>query len=167
MDWKRVGGILLIASLLCTLWAQPVSLREDVTVETFAEIANGAARMAHDPVSGNLFYSTIAGEIHQVDIETGESTLRYTTEDHTIVLPLGLLFMPDGALLVAGNNEDGDYTKGLIMKGVADGAARVWSTVVETELYPLNDSYNHLFNGMAISPDGKHLAVVVQMDQKD
>src|SRR5262249_21300818 len=70
---------------------------------------------------------------------------------------------PDGTIYVVGNTttNSGQSTLARIMKGVPrqDGG-RDWSLLAQTEPYPLgNSGFDHIFNGLIVSPDGLQLYV--------
>jgi glucose/arabinose dehydrogenase len=73
----------------------------------------------------------------------------------------GLAFGPDGALYVLGNTDEGAATRALIRRGApADNGMRIWTTVMTTEPYEKsNTQFDHLFNGIVVSPDNRYLYV--------
>jgi len=68
-----------------------------------------------------------------------------------------MTFGPDGVLYVVANRKVGEnQTQALIRKGVAAGDKFTWTTLASTVPYPLsNTPFDHLYNGVAVSADGK------------
>src|SRR5207237_10214401 len=69
---------------------------------------------------------------------------------------------PDGTMYVLGkDNTNTSLTYARIMKGVPNGSGvRVWSLLARTEPYPRSQTaFDHLFNGLIVSPDGQYLYV--------
>jgi glucose/arabinose dehydrogenase len=74
----------------------------------------------------------------------------------------GMTFGSDGALYTVANRKVNEiYNQAIIRKGVADSQGVFqWKTVAQTEPYPLsNTPFDHLFNGILVSLDGKKLYV--------
>jgi glucose/arabinose dehydrogenase len=151
------GCGLLCAGLAAKPQALPVSLRSDVSVQFIMNVAEKAARVAKDPVSGDLFYITSKGEIYTIK-NLGASPydqLVYTTADHGIEYLQGLAFR-DSAMFVIGNDLiDSTLSIGLVKKAVLQpSGSRVWVTVAYTQQYAQSWTwYDHGYSGLVISPD--------------
>jgi glucose/arabinose dehydrogenase len=73
-----------------------------------------------------------------------------------------MTFGPDGTLFVVANRTvDEIYNQAVIRKGTADSEGTFqWKTLAQTDPYPLsNTPFDHLFNGIIVSPDGKWVYV--------
>jgi hypothetical protein len=123
-------------------------------------------RIVKDPRNNILYYLRLNGDIYQLHIapgtNTSTSTLLYTAKDHGQAAAAGLTIGPDGAFYLVGNKSEGNFTTATIMKGAANaaGGLRVWSVLARSEPYPASKTpYDHTFNGIVISPDGKTLYV--------
>lgn len=142
----------------------PTPLRSDIKIEYFAEAAPKSIRIARDPVSGNLHYITFDGEVFEIQNADGEprSVQIASAVDHGIIRLQGMVFF-DSTLFLAGNvpvnNAKG--TKGRLMRGTLDDdGRRSWSTVFMTEeIGSTKTTFDHGFNGLTVSPDGKYLYV--------
>lgn len=174
----RVGaasfGGMIALSLLTTLGvlagggpanAAPKSLRANIGVVKLLDTGAGGSatiRLATDPTDKSLYYLKRAGDIYRVDTGTAIATLVYTDADHGMDNLQGFAIGPDGAMYLV-NNEDapGTTTRATIVKGVRQGGgARVWSTLARTVPYPRSaTAYDHRFNGIAVSPDGRFIYV--------
>lgn len=155
-----------ICLLLCveTLLAQSVTpIATDLTVDSILETKPSATKIAYDPVSGNLFYSTISGDIYEVIIPgTGPATdtLRFQASDHGITAVQGLSFR-DSVMFLSGNIWSSTTGVGKIVKGVLQPTgSRMWVDVVTTEAYPTASSGgDHGFTGVDVDPDGNYIYV--------
>jgi len=70
-----------------------------------------------------------------------------------------MAFGPDGTLYVMGNVNADNTATAYVYKGKLDATGkRVWTTLVSTVPYEKsNTQFDHTFNGIVISPDGKYL----------
>jgi glucose/arabinose dehydrogenase len=132
----------------------------DICVRPVMDLGPGYIRLRVDPVSGGLF--ALSSQATVVEIVNGAAQTRYTGAqigggEYT----LGMAFGPDGTLYVVGNATRGTEQKCTVRRGVGSGGGpRVWSTVVETEWFPLSGTqYDHRCNGIVISPDNQWLYV--------
>jgi hypothetical protein len=95
---------------------------------------------------------------------TSTSSLVYSSSDHGLDQNVqGMAIGPDGTIYLVGNNStnSGQSTIARIVKGVPHaGGGRDWSLLAQTEPYPLgNTGFDHLFNGIIVSPDGGNIYV--------
>lgn len=137
----------------------PTPLHPDVQVRRLMAVENDCIRIEKDPSSGHLYYLTISGGIFQIDLNGPTKQLVSTAADHGISSAAGFAIAADGTFYLVGNIAQNNSNIGIIKKGQLENGARMWSTVAQTEPYPLNIQFNHNFNAMAISPDGEHLFV--------
>ncbi len=134
-----------------------------ITVDSVLSVPQGVTKMALDPLSGNLFFTTIAGDIYEVFIPlTGAAsdTLKYTAVDHGITSVQGLCFR-DSVLYLAGNNWSSTTGIGKIVKGVMQtNGSRVWIDIATTAPYPTASSGgDHGFTDVNIDPSGNFIFV--------
>lgn len=165
MTNNKLFAAFLLAWAIVFLPAQAQTpVFEGVTVTRLGSVETGAVRLTY---GSRLYYSTLSGDIYHVNIsgEGIETTLRYTSADHGLTNPWGMTSDAEDTIYLAGNETDGLTTRATIMKGVLadpqnNDFDRIWTTLAQTEPYPLSDSpYNHNFNAMAVSPDGQYLFV--------
>lgn len=157
-------GVILLS--VPSALAQPTALRSDIVVESTAWPVNDAVRIGFDPISGDLLYTTLGGEIRAVDPSPASqrTALRYTAANHGAPVPLmGMDIGPDGTIYLVGNDAASHpgSNVGVVRRGVPDGAGgRVWSTVATTEPYPRSATpFDHNMNAIVLSPDGSHLYI--------
>jgi len=75
---------------------------------------------------------------------------------------LGLDISSSGEFFIVGNiRDDNNFTNtGIIKKGVVTDAGWEWTTVAETEPYPLSNTFfDHVMNGIVVSPDNSTLYI--------
>lgn len=138
----------------------PQLLREDITLRKVAEVGPGMMRLVKDPGSNDLYYLSPQGDIYFLSPQPGrESVGRLAYSRREIGgadYAMGLAFGPDRALYVVGNQSEGARNRCIIRKGTLRGGGRVWSTLVRTDWYEKSETqYDHLCNGIAVSPDGR------------
>lgn len=121
-------------------------------------------RIAKDPRDSSLYILLLNGDIHHLEFQ-GESSatlsLAHAAAEHGQESAQGFAIGPDGAFYIVGNEIAAGRTESVIMRGVPDGAGgRTWSTVARTDSYPRsNTAFDHVFNAVAVSPDGQQLYV--------
>lgn len=72
----------------------------------------------------------------------------------------GLAVAADGTVFVTGNQTLEKSTRAVIRRGTPAGTGYTWTTLARTEPYPRSDTpFDHLFNGIAISPDQQYIVV--------
>lgn len=140
-----------------------VSLVPGISTDSIFEVKQNATKIAFDALSGNLFYSTLNGDIYEIVMPAGGAvtdTLRFTATDHGITFLQGLYFK-DSTLYVCGSNWYTNTTVGKIVKGILQpNGSRVWIDVVTTSPYPsASSSGDHGFSGLTIDPMGAYIFV--------
>ncbi len=162
---KTPGATFLILTALTIFFSEigaqttPTPLRPDIQVRHLLAVETDCIRIEKDPSSGQLYYLRISGGIFQIDLNGPTKQLISTANDHGISSAAGLAIASDGTLYLLGNITQNDSNIGIIKRGQLENGERVWSTVAQTEPYPLNVAFNHNFNAIAISPDGSYLFV--------
>lgn len=167
---------LRIAGVVCFLVMASVCSRADPEVTHPALVlrkvlsagpVSRPIRLTFDPRTAALHYLKLDGSIHRVDpVPAGggfTNRLVHSPSEHGITNATGMVFGPDGTLYLVGNfnTEDGNRTWGTLRRGVPqpDGG-RTWTVVASTVPYPRSrTAYDHVCNGIAISPDGTQLLV--------
>jgi hypothetical protein len=156
MKSKLFTFLLCISSLLSFAQSNPVPTRSDISVKKLMNVNMGVTRLAKDPVSGNLYYMNLFGNIYEIKEQPViHDSLVFTAADHKITgIPQGLEFH-DSVMYVSGNaHASSTITTGLIRKAVLQpNGSRVWSTVLQTEPYELSGFDNNI-SGMVLSPAG-------------
>ncbi len=147
--------------------AQPVAggptlLRSDMSLRRVAPAGDGAIRLVQSPADGALYVLNAGTGLLKLDPAAGTlapvASIAELAEDGA--QPTGLAFGPDGTLYVVANKAKGTSTQAMISRGVPNGAAFTWSRLATTSTYPLsNTPFDHLFNGVAVSPDGAFVYV--------
>jgi hypothetical protein len=133
-------------------------LFEDISVDSVLWPETWASKIAFDPISQHLFYTTAGGTIYEVFENTKSDTLRFSVLDHGIPRVQGLCFV-DSTLFLSGNIWYTTTGIGMIVKGVLQpNGSRIWSTVLSTSAYPTSSSTgDHGFTGITADPQKQYL----------
>ncbi len=165
MDNRTAATLVLLTLLSAGVSvADPLPLRDDITVRRVLQISGADIRIVHNPQDGLLYLITQDGTISRVDLEAGTSAMVYTAADHGINSSSGIGFAitQQGTFFVLGTSRSGTTAIARVVRGRlnADGG-RDWTTLMQTEPYPLNGAANddHAFNTLAVSPDNRFLFV--------
>lgn len=139
----------------------PTLLRDDITLRRVGPAGPGSIRLAASPVDGRLYVLHPGKGLGSVDPATGAVTPVASAEDLVGAATLsGMAFAPDGLLYVVANRASGVRNKGVVRRGPPSGGGLGWATVAETAPYALSGTqFDHLFNGVAVSPDGNWVYV--------
>lgn len=171
-----LSALLVLCSLVLhrgNLFAAPVALHSALQIQFVFDPGGGVIRLVASPHDGELYYLNLAGDVYRVALsETeGESVgeFLFSSSDFGLIPTAGLAIGPDGAFYVVSNMTTDDlgipdlggaYNVASIGKAMLkeDGTVE-WSILAETEPYPLSQTYDHLFNAIAVSPDGQSVYV--------
>jgi hypothetical protein len=159
MKLQFIFSIFIQLFLLGTVNAQRVyPLLEDISVDSVLWPETWASKIAFDPISQHLFYTTAGGTIYEVFENTKSDTLRFSVLDHGIPRVQGLCFV-DSTLFLSGNIWYTTTGIGMIVKGVLQpNGSRIWSTVLSTSAYPTSSSTgDHGFTGITADPQKEYL----------
>ena len=143
----------------------PKALRTDIQIRKIIETGGGMVRMKSDPTTGMIYYMTNKADIYQLIIKPGNASGKdkpYTLAKiggNPELIASGMAFGPDGTLYVMGNVNADNTATAYVYKGKPDASGkRVWTTLMSTAPYEKsNTQFDHTFNGIVISPDGKYL----------
>jgi FlgD Ig-like domain/Glucose / Sorbosone dehydrogenase len=146
--------------------AQPIPARPGISIRELAVVGHNTVRIRRDPVTGNLYILQNNGIIQRVNFSADSSSATltnvYTTADHGLNAPLGMVFGNDGTLYLVGNDSTGLMGTASIVKGVPDTLGRetrTWSVIATTVPFPYGDVYNHRMSGIILNPTGDTLYV--------
>jgi hypothetical protein len=164
---KVLPALVLSFAAAGDLASAPQALRPDVSLRRVVETGSGGGsiRLARDPTDGALYYLRKSGSIYRVEgLESGAASTQkiYAASDTGLSAPQGIAIGPEGNFYLTGNETQGANTVATVRRGerTAPGDdARVWATVARTEPYPRSNLFDHLVNGIAVSPDGRSLFV--------
>lgn len=160
----KLTSIIILIGCKVNLYAQRVyPLVSGISVDSLYKIKAGATKLATEPLSGRLFYSTVGGDIYEVYTPASGPTtdsLRYTSIDHGITFLQGLCFR-DSVMYVCGNIWSSTTGVGKIVKGTLQpNGKRNWVDIVTTHPYPSSNSTgDHGFSGVSIDPSGNYIYV--------
>ena len=141
----------------------PKALRPDIKIEHFMKIGPMAVRILYN--HSKLYYTTFDGNVFEImdkDSAQHDAKKIISASDHGITRLQGALFLHD-TLFLCGNVDflDKKSTRGRLVRIVFDTAGKPSSTVVfNTVEYGANKTiYDHGWNALAVSPDGKYIFV--------
>ncbi|HAM70675.1 MAG TPA: hypothetical protein DCM86_03430 [Verrucomicrobiales bacterium] len=149
---------------------EPRDPRIQVRLVTTVSDPSHPCRIAKDPRNNTLYYLTLGGGIYRVGLRPGDglstTTLVADSRDHGETNAMGFAIDRAGTFYLVGNHVvagSNAFTFARILRGTerAGGASgRQWSVVARTEDYARSQgAYDHLFNGVEVSPDGALLYV--------
>lgn len=142
----------------------PVLLWEGISLRSVANVDGGSIKLALHPITGDIYILNPGSGLRRLKLSESDR-LEKVANPGDIVNDAnlsGMAFGPDGMLYVVANRTvDNIYTQAIIRKGIEDGAGTfLWKTLAQTEPYPLsNTPFDHLFNGIIVSADGKWVYV--------
>lgn len=142
----------------------PVLLRDDIQLRKVTYVGGGYIRLARNPVNGEVYLLHPSDGLYRVTLAESASKFSVASVVEMVAdgVPAGMAFGPDGALFVVANRQtDETHTQAVIRKGLAAASGRfTWATLASTEPYPMsNTQFDHLFNGIVVSPDGQWVFV--------
>jgi hypothetical protein len=142
----------------------PLLLRDGTTLRKVIELSPGVIRLVHNPADDALYVLNPASGVFRLVDDGGRTTLAAVANLNDVAadgLVSGMAIAPDGTLFVVSNRGvSGKQTQATIRRGTPEGAGYGWTTLAETEPYPLSATpFDHLFNGAVVSPDGEWLFV--------
>ncbi len=156
-------GILISCGSPAQAVGQPELLRKDLTLRKVASLGAGFIRLAYDARTGELIYMNPSGDLYRIKPTETKGTQLYAGSGvlGNDCMATGMTIGPDGAIYVTCNSKVAGTNTARVRKGVfgVDGK-RTWATLMQTEPYPIGDTqFDHDFNGLAVSPDGKWLYI--------
>jgi glucose/arabinose dehydrogenase len=126
------------------------------------DVPQYSVRLVPDPVDNSVYLLNPQTGLELVGLTAGTLTPVAATADIVDGVPSGLAFGPNGTAYVVANKANGTRTThAIIRRGAPNGSGGfTWSTLAMTDDYPLgNDSYDHVYNGIVVSPDGASVFV--------
>ena len=137
----------------------PVLLRTDISLRKVIEVGPNNIRLVRNPADGDVYLLDSEGGIYRIsDISATASRDKVVSLQEINGTPTGMAFGPDGTLYAVMNTTvDNNKTQVVVRKGVPNDEGRfTWETLASSEPYPLSNTYyDHLYNGIVVSPDGK------------
>ncbi len=139
----------------------PTLLRSDMHARVVTDVQDGSIQLALNPVDGKLYTLHPTQGLYRVTLPDGAVNL---ASPASTILPgavlAGLAIGADGTAYVSANIVEGATTHAVIRRGLPAGTGYAWETLAHTEPYPISATpFDHVFNGLAVSPDGKSLFV--------
>jgi glucose/arabinose dehydrogenase len=142
----------------------PVALRPDIQVEHVMKTGPKGFRLALHEATGDLWYIAINGDVYKiknVGSANPTNTKVFTAADHGIKNLQGLTIYKN-TMFLCGNytTENGLNNHGRAVRyDITNPDKPVMSVVFTTDSYPTNISFDHGWNAVKVSPDGKYLYV--------
>ena len=150
----------------------PTLLDSRLALRYVASIPVNSIRIAYDATQKILLMLNMEQGLVRIDPTTGIKDIVASPADILEgATASGLAVAANGTVYVSGNQTLGTMTKAVIRRGVPSGQATsvnksyrwatyTWTTVASTVPYPRSDTpFDHLFNGIAISPDQQYIVV--------
>jgi len=135
----------------------PILDRSGITLRKVVDVPQYSVRLALDSVGNSAYLLNPQTGLELVGLTAGTFTPVAATADIVDGTPSGLAFGPDGTAYVVANKANGTRTThAIVRRGTPNGSGGfTWSTLAMTDDYPLgNDSSDHVYNGVVVSPDG-------------
>ncbi|MCF2444925.1 cytochrome c class I [Dyadobacter sp. CY345] len=143
----------------------PHALRDDIKVEQFMKVEPEAVRLIVNPVSGDMYYSSFEGDVYHIVNKDGKpaSVKILTAADHGITRLQGAAFHKN-TLFLAGNinvnNNKGNKGRMVRYEILPNDAKPEVTVIFNTVEYGANKTtFDHGWNALEISPDGKYIMV--------
>src|SRR5260370_4824410 len=162
----RIGATIALAAGGCGGGATPTPSSTELLVRRVVDTGGPetSVRLVRDTVSNALYALKLGGDVLRLTLPaqgTGSVETLFRAADTGVASPQGVAFGAEGTLYLVGNETSGLDNFALIRRGTrAGGHQRVWSTLARTALYPRsNTAFDHQFNGIAVSPDGRFVYV--------
>ena len=147
----------LITSLIN---AQPVLFDQDLSLRSVTKLPSETVRLNYNQVDKTLYFSTLNGDIYTVDITSGTKEKVQSNADHGLSDVQGFDISPDGRFFIVGNKKTTATNTATIKRGTVNEGVWTWETVAITEAYPISNTFfDHIMNGIVVSPSNKHLYV--------
>ena len=143
----------------------PKALRPDIEISHVINVGPLAVRILQSPVTGDLYYTTFEGDVFQIKDLNSKEPIQVkilSAKDHGIGRLQGAIFLKN-SLFLCGNVDTNNkkVTKGRMVRFVLPPSGPPQMSVVfSTVQYGANKTiYDHGWNAVAISPDGKYIFV--------
>lgn len=142
----------------------PVLLQKGISLRKVIEVGANNIRLVINPADGDVYLLNPQDGIFRIVNLSESTTSRYLVASNQEIkgAPTGIAFGPDGTLYAVLNTAiDQSKTQVTVRKGVANDKGRfTWETLASSEPYPLSNTYyDHLYNGIVVSPDGQWLYI--------
>ncbi len=150
----------------------PTLLDSRLALRYVASIPVNSIRIAYDATQKILLMLNMEQGLVRIDPITGIKDIVAAPADILDgATASGLAVAANGTVYISANQTLGTMTKAVIRRGVPSGQATsvnksytwatyTWTTVASTVPYPRSDTpFDHLFNGIAISPDQQFIVV--------
>jgi cytochrome c553 len=144
----------------------PKALRPDITITYVMPVGPLAVRILQNPITNDLYYTTFEGDVFKINgLNTKQpgSEKILSGKDHGISRLQGAIFNKN-TLFLCGNVDTNNkrVTHGRMVRFEFNKSDSIptMSVVFNTVLYGANKTiYDHGWNALAISPDGKYIYV--------
>ncbi|MCW3120352.1 MAG: cytochrome c class [Chitinophagaceae bacterium] len=143
----------------------PKALRPGIEITHVMNVEPLAVRILQNTATGDLYYTTFDGDIYRIKNLTGKepaSVKILSAKDHGISRLQGAIFNKN-SLFLCGNVDTNNkkVTSGRMVRfELQDSVPAQMSVVFNTVQYGANKTiYDHGWNAVAISPDGKYIFV--------
>jgi len=140
----------------------PVLIDDELSIRSITNSPHESVRLSYNLTDESLYLLTRYGQIFRVNLDSGGLSELQNSSDHQLEDVQGMDISSDGVFYIVGNIRDNTNltNTGIIKRGEQSGETWEWSTVAESEPYPLiNTFFDHVMNGIVVSPDNQTLYV--------
>lgn len=140
----------------------PTVLRPDIAVRKLADVGSNGVKIVHHAADNALYVLHVDNGLQRIDPTSGAieavATVAELVDDG---VPSGMTIGPDNSVYIVANRRASDTeNQGLVVRGTLSDGAWSWSKLLSSEPYQLGGTnFDHLFNGIAVSPDNKWVYV--------
>ena len=155
--------LIVVFNLQSFAQPNPVSFRPDVTINHVMDVNLTATRLDKDPITGELYYSTVSGNIYKIVrpfAGAAYDTLVADSNLHLVTYVQGMCFH-DSSLFISGNQTASTpLTRGVVARGrLQPNGSRIWNIVALSDPYETADYFDHLFSGSIINSTGDSIYI--------
>ncbi|PAP75190.1 PQQ-dependent sugar dehydrogenase [Rubrivirga marina] len=158
---RHILSLVLLTALAVPLAAQPIE-HDAVYVYLVDTLPPATVGVAYEPIEGAIYALAGSGDLYRKPLEPEGpiELVAEAAEQGEGFRPFGIDIGPDGTIYLVGSRTTETMNVGVLRRGRAEGQGRVWTTVAETEPYPLGrTAYDHSVSAVAVHPSGEWLAV--------
>lgn len=143
----------------------PVALRPDIKIAHVMAVSPEAVRILQEPGTGHFYYTTFDGGVYRIkNINAAKPVTEkiFSAADHGITRLQGAAFRHNTLFLcgnISVNNNKGTRGRMVRYQMLPAGTPKMTEVFNTVEIGSTKTVFDHGFNGLAVSPDGKYIFV--------